>query len=313
MVLSYDVALLITGEIGGNPIYEMMVDGAKRASRDFGFNLKVVEGGYNPAKWEPSLIALASTGSYDLIVTFTEGMPKSVEKAAKMFPKQKFALIDGIAPLSENVYSLGFKDEEMAYLAGYFAGLITTSNLPGANRELKVGLISGDIYPAMIDRMKPAYEKGAKSVNQAIEVLFSVAGSWSDPGKGSELAQLQFSQGADIIFLVAGGTGIGAIQKARELKKYVIGVDSNIISIAPGVILACVLKRADDAIYSVLKRAYEGKLPFGNYERWGIEENVIDFTLDENYFTQFVSENIAEKMRQIFNSLKNGEIDPLEK
>ncbi|HBJ80534.1 MAG TPA: BMP family ABC transporter substrate-binding protein, partial [Pseudothermotoga sp.] len=43
------------------------------------------------------------------------------------------------------------------------------------------------------------------------------------------------------------------------------------------------------------------------------EENVIDFTLDENYFTQFVSENIAEKMRQIFNSLKNGEIDPLEK
>src|SRR6056297_3577293 len=119
---------MITGEIGGNPIYEMMAKGAKEAAEEGDFNLKIVEGGYNPAKWEPTLISLAATGQYDVVVTFTEGMPKSVEKAAKMFQDQKFILIDGIAREMDNVFSLGFNDEEMAYLSGAFAALVTTSD-----------------------------------------------------------------------------------------------------------------------------------------------------------------------------------------
>ncbi len=311
IVTGYSVALLITGEVGGNAIYEMMVEGAMRASRELGFDVKVVEGGYNSAKWEPLLISLASTKSYDLIVTFTEGMPKSVEKAARMFPQQKFALIDGIAPDLPNVYSLGFKDEEMAYLAGYFAGLVTKSSLPGANTELKVGMIAGDIYPAMTEKMKPAYQNGAKNVDEKIEVLFSVAGSWSDPNKGAELAQMQFSQGVDVIFLVAGGTGVGAIQKAKEYGRYVIGVDSNIIHLSEDVILACALKKADVAIYDVLKRAYQGKLPFGHSERWGIKEGVIGFTFDDPSYLQNVPQQIREKMLDIFEQLKQGKIKPL--
>ncbi|WP_041081566.1 BMP family ABC transporter substrate-binding protein [Thermotoga profunda] len=311
IVTGYSVALLITGEVGGNAIYEMMVEGATRASKELGFDVKVIEGGYNSAKWEPLLISLASTKSYDLIVTFTEGMPKSVEKAARIFPNQKFALIDGIAPNLSNVYSLGFKDEEMAYLAGYFAGLVTKSDLRGANKELKIGMIAGDIYPAMMEKMKPAYENGAKNVDEKIEVLFSVAGSWADPNKGAELAQMQFSQGVDVIFLVAGGTGVGAIQKAKEFGRYIIGVDSNIIYLSPNSILACVLKKADVAIYDVLKRAYQGKLPFGTSERWGIKEGVISFTFDDPYYLRNVPEQIREKMLDLFEKLRQGTIKVL--
>jgi len=309
---AYSVALLITGEVGGNAIYEMMVDGAKKAAKDFGFDVKIVEGGYNPAKWEPLLISLASTKSYDLIITFTEGMPKSVEKAARIFPQQKFALLDGIAPVLPNVYSLGFKDEEMAYLAGYFAALVTKSDLEGANAQLRVGMIAGDIYPAMTEKMKPAYERGAKSVDPRIEVIFSVAGSWADPNKGSELAQLQFSQGVDVIFTVAGGTSVGAIQRAKELGKYIIGVDSNIIGISPNTILACVLKKADIAIYDLLRRAYHGELAFSTYERWGIKEGVIGFTFDDPYYLQNVPEQIREQMLKVFEEMREGKINPLD-
>jgi len=312
IALSYSVALMITGEVGGNPIYEMMVNGAKAAAAEAGFELKIVEGGYNPAKWEPNLISLAATRKYDLIVTFTEGMPKSVEKVAKMFPNQKIALIDGIAPILPNVFSLGFKDEEMCYLAGYFAGLVTISDLPNANPDLKVGLLAGDIYPAMTDRMKPAYTNGAKSVNKDIEVLFSAAGTWSDPNKGKELAQAQFDQGADIILIIAGGTGVGAIQEATEKGKYIIGVDSNIIGFAPGTILACTLKHADLAIKDVLLRASKGELAFGTAERWGVKEGVIDFTFDDPDYIQFVPQDIRNKMIEVYNAIKSGEIDPLQ-
>ncbi len=308
----YSVALMITGEVGGNPIYEMMVKGAEAAASETGLQLKVVEGGYNPAKWEPNLVSLAATGKYDLIVTFTEGMPKSVERVAKIFPKQKFVLLDGIVyHRLPNVYSLGFKDEEMCYLAGYFAGLVTKSNMPYANRDLKIGLLAGDIYPAMTDRMRPAYENGARAVDPNIKVVFSSAGTWADPNKGKELAQAQFEQGVDILFVIAGGTGVGAIRKATEMHKYIVGVDSDIISLAPGTILACALKHADLAIKNVLLRAYHGKLPFGTWERWGIREGVIDFTFNDPYYIKYVPENIRKQMITVFSALKEGKIAPL--
>lgn len=308
----YSAALMIPGEVGGNPIYEMMVSGAEAAASETGMQLKVVEGGYNPAKWEPNLLSLAATRKYDIVVTFTEGMPRSVEKIAKMFPKQKFALLDGIVyhKLS-NVYSLGFKDEEMCYLAGYFAGLVTRSNMSCANSDLKIGLLAGDIYPAMTDRMKPAYENGAKAVDPDIRVVFSSAGTWADPNKGKDLAQAQFEEGVDIIFTIAGGTGVGAIQKAAEMHKYIIGVDSNIIHFAPGTILACALKHADLAIKEVLVRAYKGKLPFGTWERWGIREGVVDFTFNDPNYIKFVPKDIREKMLTVFKDIKDGKINPL--
>src|SRR6056297_1261895 len=141
--LAFNVALMITGEVGGNPIYEMMVAGSKRSAEENGYDVKIVEGGYNASRWEQTLISLVATMQYDVVVTFTEGMPKSVERAATMFPSQKLILMDGLAPEIDNVFSLGFKDEEMSYLAGYFAGLVTTSEMDNANEQRKSPSLPG--------------------------------------------------------------------------------------------------------------------------------------------------------------------------
>ncbi len=308
---AFRAALLITGEVAGNAIYELAVDGAKRAAQEFGFELQVIEGGYNMARWEPTLISLAATGKYDVIVTFTEGMPKSVEKAAKMYPKQRFVLVDGIAPTLPNVFSIGFKDEEMTFLAGYFASLVTKSNMPGINSDLKIGLIAGDVYPAMMDRMKPAFERAAKMVDERIEVVFSVVGSWSDPAKGAEIAQAQFSQNVDVILLICGGSGVGAIETAKRMGKYVIGVDANYTAMAPGTILACALKKIDSAVYDVLRRAFAGSLSYGTTEIWGVKEKAIGFTFNDENYLRYVPEDIQKKMLQIYNDILEGRIEVL--
>lgn len=308
---AFNVALMITGEVGGNPIYEMMVNGAKRSGELNGYNVKVVEGGYNASKWEQTLISLVATMQYDVVVTFTEGMPQSVEKAAKMFPSQKLILVDGIAPEINNVFSLGFKDEEMSYLAGYFAGLVTVSNMENANDQKKVALVAGDTYPAMTNKMKPAFEKGVSDANNQAETFFTVAGSWSDPGKGKDIAAALFSQGVDVIYGIAGGTSAGIIQEAAAQKKYFIGVDSNIIHLNPEVILACSLKKADIAIEKILTMAYKDELAFGTTQRWGINQGVIDFTFDDPHYLEQVPSAIRDKMLQVFEGLKNGEVSPL--
>ncbi|MEN3008298.1 BMP family ABC transporter substrate-binding protein [Pseudothermotoga sp.] len=308
---AYSVVLLITGEVAGNAIYEMAVSGAKRAAQDFGFEVKVVEGGYNPARWATLLTSLAASRSYDLIVTFTEGMPKNVETTARAFPNQKIVLVDAMAPILPNVYSVAFKDEEMAYLAGYFAALVTKSDMPNANEDLKVGMIAGDVYPAMMNKIKPAYEKGVKDVDPNVRVIFSVVGSWADPSKGAELAQVQYEQGVDIIFLVAGGSGMGAVRKAREMRKYVIGVDSNYIERDPEVILACALKHIDRAIYEILAKAVKNQLKFGTSEVWGIKEGMIGFTFDDPNYLKNVPKEINLQMLRVFEKLKEGLIAPL--
>ncbi len=308
---SFNVALMITGEVGGNPIYEMMAAGALRSGEKNGFDVKVVEGGYNASRWEQTLISLVATMKYDIVVTFTEGMPQSVERAAKMFPNQKLILIDGTAPQMANVFSLGFRDEEMSYLAGYFAGLVSNSTMAQTNDQKRVALVAGDTYPAMTNKMKPAFEKGVRDADDEIQTFYTVAGSWSDPRKGKDIAAALFSQGVNVVYAIAGGTSAGIIQEAAAQQRYFIGADSNIIHLNPDVILACTLKKADMAIEKVLTEAFKGELEFGTTQRWGIAEGVISFTFDDLDYIKRVPETIRLKMLELFELLKDGEIQPL--
>ena len=50
---------------------------------------------------------------------------------------------------------------------------------------------------------------------------------FNDPAKGKEIALAQLGQGADVIFPIAGGTGIGALQAVKDAGKLAVGVDSD--------------------------------------------------------------------------------------
>lgn len=300
----FSVAILITGEIGGNAIYELVQKGALEIESDE-IAIKIVEGGYNQSRWESILTGLAALDKYDLLMTFTEGMPASVRRVANMFPNQKFALLDGVIEDSPpNTYSVAFRDDEMTFLAGIFAGLVTSSRMPGANSEKVVGFIAGDTYPAMTNIMRPSFEKGVATIDPSIHVLFGIVGSWSDPSRGRELAAKQFDAGADVILSIAGGSGVGVIEEASVRGKYVITVDSNLISMNPSVILASFLKHIDLLVKETISQASEGKLPFGSSKRVGIAEGMIDYTHDDPNFLSNVPEEIRSELANWFERLK---------
>ncbi len=305
---SIDVALFIPGVIGGNPIFELTENGVRRAQKEFGFSLNVVEGGYNPGGWEDQFKALALTGKYEFIVTVTEGMPDIIKKVAGFSPRTKFLLLDGAIEGVKNAYGIKFKDKEMTYLAGVFAGLVTTSSMKYANPQRKIGLIAGDIYPAMENELLPGYKEGAKAIDKEIEVVFSSVGSWNDPGKGREIAIAQYNQGVDIILNISGASGIGVVDAAKKRGCYVIAVDTNQNAKAPGVILGSAIKRIDLSAYEVLKGAIEGDLPYGTTKREGIASSKIGFTLSDPYFRKYVPKDIQQRMREIIEKIKRGEI-----
>jgi basic membrane protein A len=80
-------------------------------------------------------------------------------------------------------------------------------------------------------------------------VLVKYANNFGDPAKGKQIAEAMFDQGADIVYQVAGGTGLGIIQAAKERHHYAIGVDTDQSALAPRNVLTSMVKRTDLAVF----------------------------------------------------------------
>ncbi len=141
----------------------------------------------------------------------------------------------------DNIASVLFKEQEGSYLAGMLAGLVTTdTSIKGINAEPVIGVIGGT-KSAGIDKFIVGYIEGAKAANPDIDVKVAYSNNFADPTIGLQMAKAMFEQGADIVYHVAGGTGMGVIQAAKESGRYAIGVDTDQDGIAPGSVLTSMI------------------------------------------------------------------------
>src|SRR5204862_1259776 len=96
-------------------------------------------------------------------------------------------------------------------------------------------------------------EEGVKSVCADCQTLRSYVGGFSDPVTAKEQALTMFSQGADILYQVAGRSGEGVLQAAQETGNFAIGVDSNQDDLYPGTVIVSAMKRVDNAVFNFVK------------------------------------------------------------
>ena len=223
----------------------------------------------NPTQREQAVRRMAERGANPIVgVGFSQG--SAIEKGAKDFPKQQFAIIDFVVDLP-NVQSIVFKEHEGSFLVGMLAAM--------ASKTGKVGFVGGMDIP-LIRKFQCGYEQGAKFANPKVEVYANMTGTtptaWNDPARGGELAKAQFAKGADVIFAAAGGTGIGVYQAAKDGGKLAIGVDSNQNHLQPGTMLTSMVKRVDVAVYN----AFKGTKP--GVQSLGLKEGGVDYAMDEH-------------------------------
>ncbi len=309
---TFDVALFFPGDLGGNPIEPPITAGVRLVQSEFdNVTIRVVEGGA-AADWETGATALAASGRYDLIITFTDGMPQIIESITRMFPNQKWAMLDSSAPGQENVYSLVYSDEALGFLGGAVAGMLATD--PVMSRDAAnptVGLLAGTPYPQMDNSIHPGFVAGAKYAAGDVTVLFAVVGDWNDPNRARDLALNMFNRGATAVMAITGGGDSGVFRAASETDGFAVGVNTNQNADQPGVILASVLKRLDNSIFSVVERAMAGELPYGTVETAGVEEGAISLAQDE-YYDLYVPGPARAKLAEIEAAMAAGEVDYLE-
>jgi len=284
------VFVMVTDQngLGDQGFNDLSWSGMQKAGKDLNADTKIVESS-EEAQYVPNLTTAANDKA-SLVVGVGSLLTDALEQVAKANPNTNFALIDSSVDAT-NVRSVVFRQQEGSFLGGVIAGLTTKTN--------KVGAVGGMEIPVVVSWIS-GFEAGVKAVNPKATVMVTYAGSFGDPAKGKEIATTEYDQGADVIFEVAGGTGVGAWQAASEHGKgvYIFGSDTCKYSLAPDNALPDVVKNVDTAIYDTAKDVANGSFA-GGQQSLGLKENGVGLC-DKTYQALPDSvKTIVEKAKQL--------------
>jgi basic membrane protein A len=272
--------------------------GLQKAAKDFGVPTRVVQSA-SPADYVPNLSSLAHQG-YSLVigVGFTE--IQAMATVAKQFPKTHFAIVD-VANADEghakNVEGLLFKEQEVGYLAGYAAGLAAK-----ARGGTTVSSVGGQKQPP-VDRYIAGYEAGAKAAFPAVKTLNGYSQDFAIQAKCKEIALNQIAAGSVVVFQVAGGCGLGALDAAKEKGVWGVGVDAD-QGFLGTYVLTSALKGVDEAVYLAIKDAKDGHFKGGQDAVYGLQQKGVGL----GKFSPKAPKGIEAKTKQIEAEIVSGKI-----
>ncbi len=310
------VSLLVTGSFGDKAFNDSAQEGMEKIKADLSDKCEVemIEMGNDKTKFEGSLLD-ASDSDADVIIVGTWDMKENLERVAPQYPDKKYIIFDTDVDYSlglENVYSMSYKQNEAAFLAGVLAAGVTTSDMEFANPEATIGFVGAKDTAAVINDSVVGYIEGAKFMNPDIKVLVSYVGSYTDSATAKELALTQYSGGADCVFVAAGPASVGVIEAGAESQKYVIGVDSDQALAYEGkdeanYIISSAIKGVGTSIYNSIEKELEGTLPYGTYEQLGLAEDAVGLA-DNDIYKSVVPEDIRNSVEDAKQKILDGEV-----
>jgi basic membrane protein A len=248
-----------TGGLNDHGFNALAYKGLKRAEADLGAQIRVVPSTKN-ADYVPNLSSLARQ-KYDLIVANGFLMAAATEKVAKAFPTVQFAIIDYSQTLMKskpkNAHGLLFKEQEGGYLVGYMAALYAKKK---GGKQVISSVGGQSIDP--VNHYVAGYQAGAKKADPAIQTLNNYSEDFNDQAKCKEIALNQIGEGSQVVFAIAGGCGLGALDAAKEKGVQAIGVDADQAYVGPQVMTSA-LKRVDNAVFESAKGIQDGSYKGG--------------------------------------------------
>ncbi|MFO0644270.1 MAG: BMP family ABC transporter substrate-binding protein [Polyangiaceae bacterium] len=259
------------GGRGDKSFNDAAYEGLTRAERELEAEVAFLEP--SGAEDRESALRLFASRGVDLVIGVGFIFSSDVDTVARDYPSVSFACVD-YAPRGEipkNVAALSFKEEEGSFLVGAAAGLLS--------RTHHVAFAGGMIGP-LIKKFEVGFATGAKATCPSCVVHAGYVGptpeAYHDPAKAKVLASTQIAAGADVVYHASGASGHGVFEAAREAKVLAIGVDADQHDEMPGVVVTSMVKRADVAVFDVVREARDKKLVTG-MRTFGLAEGGVDW------------------------------------
>src|SRR5215208_5696864 len=273
--------------------------GLKRAQSELGAEVRAITSSSN-SDYVPNLSTLARQ-QFDLVIAVGFLMGEATEKVAKSFPDTQFAIIDypqaAMKSKPANVSGLLFKEAEAGYLVGYMAGLYTKDK----GGDQVISAVGGQQVPA-VDAYMGGHQQGAADANPDVKTLYGYSQDFVDQAKCKELALNQIAEGSQVVFAVAGGCGLGALDAAKEKGVQGIGVDADQAYLGDH-IMTSALKKVDEAAFTAAQEVQDGSFQPGTDKVFDVKSGGVGYGE-----TNAEGAKYTEQVDAVLEQIKSGEI-----
>ncbi|WP_201259914.1 BMP family protein [Tissierella sp. P1] len=300
------VGLVLAGGLGDRSFYDSSHEGVEQAKKDLGIEYKVYECRNDASLLNDQLVQASQYAS--IVAVVGHEFYDAVQEIAGEFPEVSYIYVDNEIEGIDNLITVSYAENEGSFLAGALAAMLTTeTSIEGIDENKLVGMVGGRDIP-VIRNFQAGYEAGVKYIDPEVEVKTLFAEDFEDPAKGKENATTLYSMGADIVFQVAGKTGEGVFEAAKEMGKYAIGVDTDQRHINPDVIVASMVKKVGKSIYETIENIQNDKIEKGKVVYYGLSQDGVEMGYGTDDMVQFATEDMKAKLEDIKAKIISGEI-----
>jgi len=288
-----------TGGLNDHGFNHLAYVGELQAHKQLGVKYQVLVS-TSSADYVPYLTKEAENGD-KLVVAVGFDFTDALGQVAKEFPKTHFAIIDtpaqSIPGKPKNVEGLIFKSQQSGYLVGYLSGLVAK-----AKGYKAVSTVGGQDIPSVTAYIA-GFQAGARAADPKIKLLNGFSNNFADQAPCETIADNQIAQGSKIVFQVAGGCGLGALQAAKQKGVYGIGVDAD-QGYLGSYILTSALKKVNNAVFQATADLLKGKFDGGGNLVYDVNNNGTGYGS-----LNAVAKPYAGKLKKILAEIKAGKIN----
>lgn len=296
------LTVVVPSGFGDKSFNDSAHDGGEQIKADLGLNVKYIE-----CKGEAFKQRMMDAAEGSDMVALVGWEFYEVTDVVGEYPEVKFIWIDNQVETPEsypNLVNVVYAQNEGSYLAGYIAAAMSES---GA-----VGAVGGDDISTINDFVV-GYKQGAEAFDPKIKVKTNYAGGdYENPAKGKELALSINGLGADVVFQIAGNTGSGVFEAAKENNFYAIGVDKDQKTELPNydeVILCSMKKEIGLSLYDLVKLyVNDGVFEGGKVWLADMANGYVGISYGSDESVQLVPDDIKAKVEELKQDIIDGKI-----
>src|SRR5438874_3393292 len=253
------------GKFNDRSFNQSQLEGLKRAKKELKINILPLQSN-STSDYTPNFNQAVRAHSN---ITIAAGflLADTLENIADQFTDSKFAITDYCAKgeakkcitgsvLTKdhpNVMGLDYAANQSGCLVGYLAAEMVKKQ----GGKQVIGAVGGLHIPP-VDIWIAGYRYCAQLFEPSIKVLVGYSGDFVKSDLCKTVAENQIAQGAQVLFQVAGGCGLGTLTAAAQHQIWGIGVDKDEYNDAKRVLTSGV-KHVDLGVFNMIQATKDGK------------------------------------------------------
>lgn len=284
---SFKVATILPGKLQNDGWSQGGYAGLLAIQKEFGATISYqdnidVSGGKSTQFLDKKLQEYGASG-YDFIIGHDGGeLIKPLEKAAKQFPRTKFAAVGGYAGNNINFGAISFDTTEAGYLAGAIAAI--------SSKTHKIALINGPKNPDTRDFTQSTV-KGIKAINSSIEIFTEWTGDFRDGEKARASATKTIKSGADILILNSSYFAEVLIPLAKSAHIKAITLFNDQYDANPSTVITSLVVKYPQIYLQGATLVRQGRWE-GKQYRFGLKEGVVEIAPFRGHLTPDQEEKV---------------------